>query len=305
MINLNILDETSELKSVVLGTAISFGGTPTPEDAYDPKSLQHILNGTFPKESDLVTEMEGFEKVLKKYNVEVYRPEVLEGMNQVYSRDIGFVIDDIFVVSNIVIDREGEIKGIDYLHDQIDNNKIVRATEDVQIEGGDVLPWKGKIFVGYSVGDDFKEHKVNRTNKAGVDFLKEKFPNYEVHAFELIKSDVNPRENALHLDCCFQPIGLDQAIMYEGGFKNEEDVEYLVEYFGDGKIIRINQEQMYNMCSNIFSINPEVIVSENNFPIVNEELRKRGFFVEEIPYAEVAKMEGLLRCSTLPLIRTT
>jgi len=25
--------------------------------------------------------------------------------------------------------------------------------------------------------------------------------------------------------------------------------------------------------------------------------------VEEIPYAEIAKQEGLLRCSTLPLIR--
>jgi len=26
--------------------------------------------------------------------------------------------------------------------------------------------------------------------------------------------------------------------------------------------------------------------------------------VEEIPYAEIAKQEGLLRCSTLPLIRS-
>ena len=165
------------------------------------------------------------------------------------------------------------------------------------------MPWKGKIFVGYSISDDFKQHKVNRTNKKGVDFLISTFPDYEVHAFDLNKSDVNPRENALHLDCCFQPIGSDQAIMYEGGFKNKEDVEYLVDYFGDEKIIRINQEQMYNMCSNIFSINPEVIVSGNNFPILNADLRKRGFVVEEIPYEEAAKMEGLLRCSTLPLSR--
>jgi N-dimethylarginine dimethylaminohydrolase len=36
---------------------------------------------------------------------------------------------------------------------------------------------------------------------------------------------------------------------------------------------------------------------------LNTELKKRGFAVEEIPYAETAKMEGLLRCSTMPLIR--
>ncbi len=305
MIDLNIKDETSRLKAVVLGTAKSFGGTPTPEHAYDPKSLEHIKNGTFPVERDLVNEMNGFEKVLEKYNVKVYRPEVIEGKNQVYSRDIGFVIDDIFVVSNIIKDREGEIKGIDYLHDQIDNKKIVRAANEVQIEGGDVIPWNNKIFVGYSVGDDFRQHKVNRTNKAGVDFLREAFPGYEVHAFELIKSDVNPRENALHLDCCFQPIGTDQAIIYEGGFKNKSDVDFLANYFGNDKIIRIDQDQMYNMVSNIFSISPEVIVSEKNFPRLNAELRKREFIVEEIPYAEVAKMEGLLRCSTLPLIRST
>ncbi|MGB5498301.1 MAG: amidinotransferase, partial [Maribacter sp.] len=32
-------------------------------------------------------------------------------------------------------------------------------------------------------------------------------------------------------------------------------------------------------------------------------LREQGFTVEEIPYAEVSKQGGLLRCSTLPLIR--
>ena len=58
------------------------------------------------------------------------------------------------------------------------------------------------------------------------------------------------------------------------------------------------------MTSNVFSINPYVIVSEKRFTRVNNELRKRGFTVEEIQYAEVGKMSGLLRCSTLPLRRT-
>ena len=60
---------------------------------------------------------------------------------------------------------------------------------------------------------------------------------------------------------------------------------------------------MYNMCSNIFSISPEVVVSEKNFTRLNQWLRSQGFTVEEIPYVEIAKQEGLLRCSTLPLYR--
>ena len=57
------------------------------------------------------------------------------------------------------------------------------------------------------------------------------------------------------------------------------------------------------MNSNIFSISEKVIISEQNFTRLNAWLRKEGFIVEEVPYAEIAKQEGLLRCSTMPLIR--
>ena len=60
---------------------------------------------------------------------------------------------------------------------------------------------------------------------------------------------------------------------------------------------------MYNMNSNVFSIDTNVVVSEKKFNRLNNWLRSHGFLVEEIPYAEIAKQEGLLRCSTLPLIR--
>ncbi len=42
MLKLNVKNETSRLRAVILGTATSNGGTPNIEDAYDPKSLGHI-----------------------------------------------------------------------------------------------------------------------------------------------------------------------------------------------------------------------------------------------------------------------
>jgi N-dimethylarginine dimethylaminohydrolase len=53
----------------------------------------------------------------------------------------------------------------------------------------------------------------------------------------------------------------------------------------------------------VFSISENVIVSENNFDRLNEWLTSNGFKVEKISYSEIAKQEGLLRCSTMPLIR--
>ena len=106
MLQLNIKDETARLRAVVLGSAINNGPTPSIDEAYDPKSLEHILAGTYPVEANMVKEMEAFYQVFKKYDVTVYRPEMIENYNQIFARDIGFVIDDIFFKSNILPDRE-------------------------------------------------------------------------------------------------------------------------------------------------------------------------------------------------------
>jgi N-dimethylarginine dimethylaminohydrolase len=124
-----------------------------------------------------------------------------------------------------------------------------------------------------------------------------------VKAFELRKSNTNAKENALHLDCCFQPIGTDKAILHKNGFLVESEYEWLVNYFGKENIFEITKEEMYHMNSNIFSISENVIISEKNFTRLNTWLKEQGFTVEEVPYAEISKQEGLLRCSTLPLIR--
>jgi N-dimethylarginine dimethylaminohydrolase len=303
MLELNIKNETSKLRAVVLGSAIHNGPTPKAEEAYDPKSLEHILAGTYPVEADMVNEMEAFNKVLKKYNVTVFRPEMIENYNQIFTRDIGFVIDDVFVKSNILPDRERELDAIQYIIDQIDPKKVVRPPEEVHIEGGDVILWNNHIFIGTYKGSDYKDYITARTNIQGVQFIKDLFPNKIVKEFDLVKSKIEARDNALHLDCCFQPVGKDKGIIYKRGFREEADYLFLVNLFGKENLFHITRDEMYNMNSNVFSIDTDVVVSEKNFTRLNNWLRGNGFVVEEIPYAEIAKQEGLLRCSTLPLIR--
>ena len=300
---LHIQNETDSLKAVILGTAKSCGPIPTPEEAYDPKSLEHILAGTYPKEVDMVKEMEAFAHVFEKYGVKVFRPEVLTDCNQIFSRDIAFVIEDKLFHANILPDREREFEAIHTVLDKIDADKIVRPPEEVHIEGGDVMPWNEYIFVGTYTGDDYPNYITARTNKAAVAYLAEQFPHKTVKSFELRKSNTKAKENALHLDCCFQPVGKDKAILHKNGFLVEEEYQWLVDFFGKENVFEITKDEMYQMFSNVFSISQEVVVSEQNFTRLNNWLRENGFTVEEIPYAEIAKQEGLLRCSTLPLIR--
>ncbi|MDH3699436.1 MAG: arginine deiminase family protein [Flavobacteriaceae bacterium] len=303
MLHLNIVDETGPLKAVLLGRAESNGPVPKPEEAYDPKSLEHILAGTYPKEEDLIDQMEGFADVFLKYGVEVYRPEVIQDCNQIFSRDIAFVIDNKLIKANILPDREEEFEAILHVLDYILPEHIFYPPEEVHVEGGDVMPWHDHIFVGTYTGHDYPDYITARTNQAGVDYIRQMFPFRTVKSFELKKSIINPRDNALHLDCCFQPIGMDKGIIHKAGFLVEQEYQWLVDFFGKENLFEITKEEMFQMNSNIFSISPEVIVSEQKFTRLNTWLRKHGFTVEEIPYAEVGKLGGLLRCSTLPLVR--
>ncbi|HRL70885.1 MAG TPA: arginine deiminase family protein [Flavobacterium sp.] len=303
MLQLNVNNETSRLRAVVLGSAVHNGPTPKVEQAYDPKSLEHILAGTYPKEKDMVEQMEAFNTVLRKYNIKVYRPQIIENYNQIFARDIGFVIDDTFVKSNILPDRERELDAIQYIIDQIDPKKVVRPPAEVHIEGGDVMLWNNYVFIGTYKGSDYKDYITARTNMQGVQYIKDLFPNKMIKEFDLVKSKIEARDNALHLDCCFQPVGTDKGIIYKRGFREEADYLFLVRLFGKENLFHITREEMYNMNSNVFSIDTNVVVSERNFTRLNNWLRANGFVVEEIPYAEIAKQEGLLRCSTLPLIR--
>ncbi len=303
MIKINIKNETAKLRSVIVGIADNFVDNPTIDECYDPKSKEHVLAGTFPASEICKREMDGFVSILKKYNVEVYRPEDIQGLNQIFARDIAFGIEDILVLPNIIEDRKKEIDGVTSVLNQIENTNKIKMPKGARAEGGDVIVWNEYIFVGYSEREDFERYTVSRTNRAGLDFLSKVFLNKRVKGLELNKSDDNPRDNALHLDCCFQPIGKNMAILYKGGFKNLSDFNFLKDYFGKDNIIEVTKEEMYNMNSNIFSISEKVIISEKGFLRLNKELRRRGFIVEEISYSEIAKMSGLLRCSTMPLIR--
>lgn len=303
MIQPKVKNETDQLRKVVLGLADDFGGVPALTEAYDPKSKEHIKKGTFPTQEAVLAQMTGLKEVLLKYNVEVLHPENYAGLNQIFARDIGFVLDDVFVVPNITENRRKEVDAMASIIAQIPAENVLTAPNEVRFEGGDIMPWNETLFVGYSKKEDFDKYVVSRTNEAGIRFLEQNFKNCQVIAVELAKSDDDPKHNALHLDCIFQPIGTDKAIVFKDGFKYESDYRKIENYFGIENLIQITRDEMYAMNSNIFSISPSVIISGKSFTRLNKILRGLGFTIEEVEYDEIAKMEGLFRCSTLPLVR--
>jgi N-dimethylarginine dimethylaminohydrolase len=287
-INLYVNDETSPLEAVVLGIAQDMGD---PLDI-NPVSKYHIDNGTYPTEENLKREIATFENVLKSEGIAVYRPETLSKVDQIFTRDIGFVIEDKFVVANMLESvRQIELPAIQYILDQVDPDKILRAPAAARIEGGDVILYGDYIFVGISL----------RSNRAGYEFLKSAFPHKKVYALPLVTSD-DPDRHVLHLDCTFQPVGDSHAIIYHAGFKQKPEILYSL--FAQDKLIEVTLDEKTRMFPNVFSIGPKKVVIERTFTALKTALEERGFTVFEVDYTETSKLSGLLRCSTLPLRRS-
>lgn len=301
---LNVKNETGRLKSVVLGQPKSMGHVPALEESYDAKSYYSIEHNIYPKEEDIISEVSSFENILKKYDVEVLRPAIIKDYNQVFARDVAFVIEDKMIISNVIKDRADEQEAYRKIFEKVEWRKIINLPETAHVEGGDVIVWDDYLFIGTCYSEDYRSFKTARTNEYAIEILKEYFPKKRIIDLDLKKNDKVPYEGVLHLDCTFNPIGDDKCIIYKNGFVDESDYELIIDIFGEENCFHVTDQEMFEMYPNIFSISPEVVVSDSSFTRMNNHLRDVwGFTVEEIPYREVSKMGGLLRCSTMPLVR--
>ena len=229
----HVTNETDQLQVVVLGLPQSRGYVPKLSETYDAKSYEAVSRGIYPRESDVIREMNVVLSILQRYGVEVLRPTPLENYNQIFARDVGFTIDDTFFISNLIPDRALETDAFaTSILPRIAEGHIEHLPEQVHTEGGDILLYDDLLFVGTYLGDDYPDLKTARTNRYAIDFLRERFPRKRVIPLELRKHDHDPHRSVLHLDCAFQPVSRGRALIYKEGFLHKQDIGLLEEIFG-------------------------------------------------------------------------
>lgn len=278
------------------------GPKPAIENCYDARSRESVELGTYPEMEDCMVQLNSLVEKLESLGVEVLRPDVLDATNQVFTRDIGFVIDDQFILPNVIEDRASEVKAINALLDRIPSSNIIMMPSGCYAEGGDVIVHERYVFVGLSNEATFNKYKTARTNEAGLDYLQDEFPAYDFKGFELLKSDVDPRKGSLHLDCAFQPLG-DALLLAPHLFKNAADVIWIESHFGTDNIFYCTDDEAYDLHTNVFSIGPKEVLISATAGRLKNWLEERSYTVHTITYDEIVKMGGLLRCSTMPLER--
>jgi N-dimethylarginine dimethylaminohydrolase len=223
-----------------------------------------------------------FVKTLKDHGVDVILlPYHKKYPEQVFTRDIGFTIGQTIFVAKMATDiRAGEE---DVLKQWLEDEEIsyYNLAEEL-IEGGDVVIDRETIYVGLS----------NRTDQKAAEQLQRLLNQFKVIPIPF-------KEKYLHLDCVFNVVSPEVALIYPNALTNK-DIELFASRYD---LIEVSEEEQFQLGTNVLNIGNKKILSLPVNKNVNKQLRDRGFDVIEVDITEIIKSGGSFRCCTLPILR--
>lgn len=223
-------------------------------------------------------------RVLREEGVEVeLLPSVPSLPYQHATRDVGVVIGDTIVLSSL---RERTRR----LEAQVAEPVLARYKLGIVlpaagwVEGGDVIVDGERLWVGIGA----------RTDERGVDFLYETFK----QDYDVIPLRFDPRYT--HLDTVLGALSGGHALLYEPAF-DEPSLDRIRCAFPNA--ILLTREEQESAGANVLSLRADKLISIEQNKSVNRRLVEAGFEVVTVPYSEVIKSGGSVRCDTLPVER--
>jgi N-dimethylarginine dimethylaminohydrolase len=221
-------------------------------------------------------------KTLKDNGVEVILlPYHKKYPEQVFTRDIGFTLGQTIFVAKMATDvRAGEENVLkQWLEDE--EVSYFNLVEE-RIEGGDVVIDQDTIYVGLS----------DRTNQKAAEQLQRLLNQFNVIPIAF-------KEKYLHLDCVFNVVSPEVALIYPNAL-TKEDIELFSNRY---ELIEVSQDEQFQLGTNVLNIGNKRVLSLPVNEKVNKQLRNRGFDVIEVDITEIIKSGGSFRCCTLPILR--
>jgi N-dimethylarginine dimethylaminohydrolase len=199
------------------------------------------------------------------------------------TRDVGTVIGDTIVLSNLKVPRRRGEAGVTRPYLEASGLRVITPDQGY-VEGGDVVVQDGRLWVGIG----------GRTDERGVDFLYRTFK----RDFEVIPLRFGARYT--HLDTVLGVLGRDCALIFEPAFE-AESLALIQETYPN--LIWLSDKEQTNGGANVLPLNPNTLIAIAENGSVNQRLADLGFEVITFPYSEVIKTGGSVRCDTLPIER--
>jgi N-dimethylarginine dimethylaminohydrolase len=240
--------------------------------------------GQRPDPDRIARQHEGLAELLTRRGVEVIWAEPIPHCpEQHFTRDVAMVIGETFIINRLKEEvRHAEVKGLESIVKAV--HPATTSVDRGVLEGGDVLLHGGKVYVGMGA----------RTDQHGHAWLEAHTGLYH----PIVPIPLAP--HILHLDVTFNLVGEGLALIYPPGL-DPAFVEVARQQF---TLLEVTAEEQFGLATNVVSLSPETVIADERFERVNDAMRAHGLEVLTLPFDEVAKMGGSLRCTTCPLIRT-
>lgn len=199
------------------------------------------------------------------------------------TRDVGAVIGDTIVLANL---RERTRWLEAEVAEPVLARYKLRLVRPVRgfVEGGDVIVDNGRLWVGIGA----------RTDEWGAEFLHQTFG----REHEVIPLRFDPHYT--HLDTVLGLLGGGRALVYGPAF-DEVSLQRIREAYP--QLITLTDEEQKNGGANVLFLHPKKVISIAENGSVNAQLMQAGLEVVTLPYSEVIKSGGSVRCDTLPVER--
>jgi N-dimethylarginine dimethylaminohydrolase len=200
--------------------------------------------------------------------------------SQVFTRDIGFVIDDILFISSMKDPiRKSEIN---ILKEFAQKYNLETHIMEETAEGGDILVKKDIVFVGQG-------KRTTSKALAEIGYVLQK--NNKPH--KPVPIDFNPTK--IHLDCVCNILNENTCI----ASKDIYNPETFTKYFS--KVIWVPDEDLKDLAPNIVRLDKDKCLSSSKH--FTNVLKENGFDTIYIDFSEIIKCNGSIGCCVLPLYR--
>lgn len=215
----------------------------------------------------------------------LFAEHVLGAGGQHYTRDIGFVIGDVFFEARPrATFRRREIEGLAKILPKLPR---VCRLKSGRIEGGDVLVHHDTVFVG--LGEE--------TDLAGIEALRSALgeEGLDHHVCPLHFQD----RGVIHLDTKLNIVGPELAVADPTAF-TKQSLAVIESHF---ELIVATPEETRSLDINFLVVSERAVAMSAQSHRLAAELAARGITPIPIDYSEVTALPGSFRCTTLPLER--
>ena len=257
-------------------------------NALTPSVLRQLARNRWaPYDYRVVREQQrAFAAVLAAHGAEVvWARNVPDLGTQHYTRDVGFVIDDVFFFARMGTPyRARELAGLEPLRPRL--SKTATLSEG-RIEGGDVMLHDGAVLVGLGEASDVR----------GVGALRVKLDELG------IEREVVPLEfthgGTIHLDTKFNIVAPGVALVSPKSF-TPATLRWFERHFD---LVAATPAETRRLDINTVALGGGKVVVSRAAGRIADRLAERGLTPVPVEYGEVTKFPGSFRCTTLPLAR--